>query len=500
MRSLLGDHLLQRLQQEVDGTLHQRLFRCLREAIVSRVLPPKTRLPASRDLAKEVQVSRNTVLSAYEQLQAEGYVEARTGQGTWVVEKLPESFLTASYGKKINTQQIIPRKNLLSQRGSQVVGYASASPHQWGAFVPGAPDVTEFPHQQFSKILARFSKEPDVERLIYSNAGGCLELRTALADHLRVARSVQCDADQIIITEGIHQAIDLVSRALTDVGDHVWIEDPSYWGVRNILRVNGVVLDGLPVDAEGIVPQASPIHPPKLIFVTPSHQYPLGAHLSLARRKQLLDTARLHQSWIVEDDYDSEFRFSGQPYPALQGLQTDAPVIYMGTFSKTIYPALRIGYLVVPKALYSPLRTVAADLYRGGHLIEQKALAEFIREGHYAAHIRRMRLLYGKRRQFLIDLITRYLGIAFLHEYDEASGLHLVLKLPTDCDDVAIATDALAHGVKVRPLSQYYMRSHSSAQRGLLLGFACVNEKDMMMAFGTLLQCLKQAGITPQPA
>ena len=500
MRSLFGDHLLQRLQEDVNGTLHQRLFRCLREAIVARVLPPKTRLPASRDLAKEMQVSRNTVLSAYEQLQAEGYVEARIGQGTWVVEQLPETFLTTAYGKTAPIPATVPRKNLLSQRGSRVMGYAAASPHQWGAFVPGAPDVTEFPHHVFSRIQSRLSKDPDVSRLIYSNAGGCPELRAALADYLRVARSVNCDADQIIITEGIHQAIDLVSRALTDIGDHVWIEDPAYWGMRNILRVNGVHLHPLPVDKEGLIPQENPNQPPKLIFVTPSHQYPLGAHLSLARRKTLLALARQHQSWIVEDDYDSEFRFSGQPYPALQGLEDDAPVIYMGTFSKTIYPALRIGYLVVPKSLFSSLRTLAAELYRGGHLIEQKALAEFIQKGHYAAHIRRMRLLYGKRRQFLMDLIRRYLGDAFVHEYDEASGLHLVLKLPTGCDDVAIATNALAHGVKVRPLSQYYMHSHAHAQRGLLLGFACVNEKDMMMAFGALLQCLKEAGIQPQPA
>ena len=163
---------------------------------------------------------------------------------------------------------------------------------------------------------------------------------------------MQCDADQIIITEGTHQAIDLVSRTLSDPGDEVWIEDPAYWGARNILRINGVNLRSLSVDQEGIIPDLEPKTPPKLIFVTPSHQYPLGSHLSLERRKQLIAIARQHKSWIVEDDYDSEFRFSGQPFPSLQGLEPDAPVIYMGTFSKTIYPALRIGYLVVPKKLF----------------------------------------------------------------------------------------------------------------------------------------------------
>ncbi|SDB82803.1 MocR-like pyridoxine biosynthesis transcription factor PdxR [Acinetobacter boissieri] len=492
MRSLLGDYVLQRLQQEQVGTLQQRLFRCLRHAMLEGILAPKIRLPASRDLAQEVKVSRNTVLGAYDQLQAEGYVEARTGRGTWVVEQLPDTYLSLPKAIFTQPEQAVQSYCQLSQRGSQLVGYAAASPHQWGAFVPGAPDVTEFPHHIFSRIQAKLSKSPQVEQLIYSNAGGCALLRQALAEHLRVARSVQCNPDQIIITEGIHQAIDLVTRTLSDVGDRVWIEDPAYWGVRNNLRVNGADIYPLPVDAEGIVPEENPTQSPKLIFVTPSHQYPLGVHLSLSRRKQLLQIAQQHGSWIVEDDYDSEFRFSGLPYPSLQGLEKDSRVIYMGTFSKTIYPALRIGYVVVPQALCTPLRTAAAELYRGGHLLIQRALAEFIKEGHYEAHIRRMRLLYAKRRNYLIELIRRYLGDAFLHEFDDASGLHLVLKLPVYIDDVALAQQALSRGIKVRALSQYYMYSHASVQRGLLLGFACVEASEMMSAFAVLLACLRE--------
>lgn len=500
MRSLLGDYLLQRLQQDTDGKLHQRLFRCLRNAITEGVIHSKTRLPASRDLAKEIQVSRNTVLATYEQLQAEGYLEAKTGHGTWVSENLPESFLNPPIEKQRIGLRHSPRNYMLSQRGSQILGYAAASPHQWGAFVPGVPDVTQFPHHIFSRIQSRLSREPEINHLIYSNAGGCAELRRALADYLRVARSVQCDPDQILITEGVHQAIDLVSRALSDIGDQVWIEDPAYWGMRNTLRINGLNIAPMPVDADGIIPEQYPEHPPKLIFVTPSHQYPLGSHLSLDRRKLLLKIAKRYGSWIVEDDYDSEFRFSGQPYPALQGLESDAPVIYMGTFSKTIYPALRIGYLVVPKPLFSHLRVLSAELYRGGHLLEQKALAEFIREGHYEAHIRRMRLLYGKRRAYLVNLIERYLGEEYLHPYNNESGLHLVLKLPDWCDDVAIASTALERGIKVRPLSQYFMHAHAHAERGLLMGFACVDEKDMVMAFGVLLQCLREANIQTRSA
>ncbi len=496
LQSLLGDYLLQRLQQDVEGTLQLRVFRCLRNAIIQGVLAPKTRLPASRDLAKEIKVSRNTVLSAYEQLRAQGYVEARTGQGTWIAEKIPESFLIKAENNICLTEENKQNESYnLSQRGSYLVGYSAASPYQWGAFVPGAPDVTEFPHHIFSRIQTRLSREPSVSQLIYSNEGGSIELRQALAEYLTIARSVQCDADQIIITEGTHQAIDLVSRTLSDLGDEVWIEDPAYWGIRNILRINGVHIRSLPVDQYGIIPDLDPKESPMLIFVTPSHQYPLGSHLSLERRKQLIAFARQHKSWIIEDDYDSEFRFSGQPYPSLQGLEDDSPVIYMGTFSKTIYPALRIGYLVVPKKLFSPLRVAAAELYRGGHLLDQTILAEFIREGHYEAHIRRMRLLYSKRHAFLVDLIHRHLGQNFLHEYNTAAGLHLILKLPSDSNDVLIAANALEKGVKVRALSQYYTKQYSTQHKGLLLGFACVNEQKILIAFGILLECLRDAGI-----
>lgn len=490
MLSLLGDHLLQRLQKQTEGALYHRVFCCLRDAITEGILPPKTRLPASRDLAHELKVSRNTILNAYEHLQAQGYIQAHTGRGSWVAENLPESYLTVPGHEHLAEQPNQQQLKHLSKRGTAFLESAAASPYQWGAFVPGAPDVTEFPHAEFGRILNRLSRQPEISRLIYSNDGGCLELKQALADYLRVARSVRCEADQILITEGIHQAVDLVSRSLCDAGDQVWIEDPGYWGARNILRINGLCINPVPVDHEGLIPDHTS-SVPKLIFVTPSHQYPLGSHLSVSRRRQLLDLARYHGSWIIEDDYDSEFRFSGQPFPSLQGLEENTPVIYMGTFSKTIYPALRIGYMVIPKSLVESLKTVAAELYRGGHLLTQRALAEFIQEGHYAAHIRRMRILYGKRRTFLIELIERYLGTEFIHEFSHAAGLHLVLKLPEHSDDVAIARMALSRGVKVRPLSRYYSDAARS-QAGLLLGFACVKEKDMLVAFSVLRQCLKE--------
>ena len=493
MRSLYADHLLAHLQFLPQGSLQQRLLICMRNAIREGVFPGGSRLPATRDLARELRLSRNTVVSVYETLVAQGYVTARTGSGTWIAEALPETAFSQP-GVAGADEAPVPAPVSLSRRGATLLGHANASPWQWGAFVPGAPDVTAFPHRLFSQIQARLSREPEVSRLIYSSQGGCPALRAALADYLRVARSVRADADCILITEGIHQAVDLVTRVLCDPGDTVWIEEPGYWGIRNLLRINGLAIRPVAVDEEGLNPEAAGRgKAPKMVFVTPSHQYPLGAHLSLERRRRLLALARRHNSWLVEDDYDSEFRFSGQPFPSLQGLEPDAPVIYMGTFSKTLYPALRIGYLVVPKALAEPLRLAAAELYRGGHLLIQRALAEFIQQGHYMDHIRRMRQLYRQRRQFLCDLIARYLGADFLPRSHHDAGLHLVMNLPDGCDDVAIAAAALSRGVKVRALSQYYMRPQT--RRGLLLGYACVDQRQCQDAFGTLRACLADAGL-----
>jgi GntR family transcriptional regulator/MocR family aminotransferase len=490
---LYADHVLERMQFMQEGTLQQRLLNCMQTAIAEGIFPRATRLPATRDLARELSVSRNTVLNVYENLMAQGYVTARTGSGTWIAENLPEGSLNTPRNEAA-IEPLAATPAAISKRGATLLGHANASPYQWGAFVPGAPDVTQFPHKLFSQIQARLNREPDVERLIYSSNGGCAHLRQALAEYLSVARSVRADADQIIITEGIHQAVDLVSRVLCDPGDHVWIEEPGYWGTRNLLRINGLKIHAITVDEQGLIPESPPrSRVPKMIFVTPSHQYPLGVHLSLERRKQLLDLARKHKTWLVEDDYDSEFRFSGQPFPSLQGFESDAPVIYMGTFSKTLYPALRLGYLVVPKALAQPLRVAAAELYRGGHLLVQRALAEFIQKGHYMTHIRRMRKLYSQRRRFMISLIERYLGTAFLPLVNHEAGLHLVMNLPSGCDDVAVAALALRRGVKVRPLSQYYM--HPQERRGLLLGYACVDERQCQDAFGTLKACLAEKGI-----
>lgn len=488
MSALSSDLILQRFSEETEGKLYQRLYNAIRSSILDASLRPLSRLPASRDLAKVVGISRNTVLTVFEQLLAEGYIFSRSGSGTFVVETIPDSYLSAINAEAGDNNAETQVE--LSKLGTVLLENASAAQQQWGPFIPGVPDVNAFPHQLFSKIQARINRRPNPHSLTYSNSGGSPNLQEALVDYLRVARSVRCDSEQILITEGIHQAIDLITRMLCNANDEAWIEEPGYWGIRNILRMNQIKVTPQQVDKHGMRIPKQVTEAPRLIFVTPSHQYPLGSVMSLARRQKLLAFASASGSWIVEDDYDSEFRFSGQPIPALQGLTENAPVIYIGTFSKTLYPALRIGYVVLPKVLMNALKTAHSELYRGGHLLIQNAIAQFIEEGYYAAHIRRMRLLYAKRRAFLCDLISEHLGSDLLSQFSNNAGLHIVLNLPDSTNDVAICQAANAEGILVRPLSRYYMQTN--ARKGLLIGFASATEEQMEVAFKQLLKCMEQ--------
>ncbi|MEJ8815617.1 PLP-dependent aminotransferase family protein [Variovorax ureilyticus] len=488
MKSICADLVLQRLAPEAGAALNRQLYECLRDAILDGSLAPSSALPSSRDLAHETSLSRNTVLHAYEQLRAEGYVHSQVGSGTFVAETAPEAHLAVG---QVRTDGAPTRRQeavRLARRAQALVDDASAAPRQWGAFMPGVPDVTQFPHRLFGRILGRLWREPAPDLLTYSHGGGHVDLRTAIAEHLRVARAVRCDADQVLITEGVHQAIDLTLRMLADPRDTVWVEEPGYWGFHKVLNMGAWRVRPLRMDGDDDGPQAGWPRgsvAPRLIFVTPSHQYPLGSVMSLARRRELIGLARESGAWIVEDDYDSEFRFAGRPIPSMQGLEDDGPVIYIGTFSKTLFPGLRLGYMVLPRALAGHFRTAHADLYREGHAITQLALAELIAQGHYAAHIRRMRVLYGRRRAALAGLIQQSLGPDYLHSSASNAGLHLVMRLPDGSDDVAIARAAEARGVLSRPLSRYYR--FGDGRPGLLLGYACVEETRIESAFKALL-------------
>ena len=408
---------------------------------------------------------------AYEQLITEGYLETRSGAGTFIADTVPDQIPDAVEDDSARGE----RNGMpgLSTRGAQLVEGAGASKLQWGAFMPGVPDVTLFPNRVWSRLQNKYWRRSRAELLTYGYGGGHRPLQEAIADYLRVVRSVNCTADQVMITSGIHQSIDLASKLLADIGDRAWVEDPCYWGTRSVLNSLNLKPVPIAVDAEGINPRPSDLRrPPRFIFVTPSHQYPLGPVMSLSRRRMLLEYAATHKVWIVEDDYDSEFRYNSRPLASLQGMDRSDRVLYLGSFSKTLFPGLRIGFLVVPKALAPSFATGLSELYRGGQLFTQAILADFMTEGHYTSHIRRMRLLYGERLRLLQESIQRNFGDRVAISGGDA-GLHLTLGLPDDCDDFAISSAALAQGIVARPLSRYYMKP-AGARRGLILGYACV--------------------------
>ena len=487
----LPDFLLQRIDRENGGPVNRQIYQVIRSAILSGMLPAGLQLPSSRDLSQELHMSRNTVTYAYEQLIAEGYLETRHGAGSFVADTQPNHLGVRH--SKADSDEITQRGNRpgLSERGQSLLSHAGVSDLQWGAFMPGVPDVTRFPNKIWSRLQNKIWRRSRAELLTYGQAGGYLPLRVAIADYLRVVRSVNCTPEQIMITTGIHQSIDLITRMLGEYGDRAWIEDPCYWGTRSVLQSQGIQPVAIPVDAEGLCPRPEDLwHPPRFIVVTPSHQYPLGTVMSLSRRRLLLEYAASTQSWIIEDDYDSEFRYGSRPLASLQGMDSNQRVLYMGTFTKTLFPGLRVGFLVAPTHIASALATAHSELYRGGQMFTQAILAEFMQEGYFTAHIRRMRLLYAERLALLQQAIASHFGEQLPTLGGEA-GLHLAIQLPAHCDDMAISQAARAIGLVARPLSRYYMHA-ATAKPGLLLGYACVPSEEIIPAFDRLAAIIKQ--------
>lgn len=496
--TILSDLVLRALDREAPTPMGRQIYQIVREAILARDLPAGLRLPSSRDLAQELRVSRNTVLFAYEQLRAEGYVEGQTGAGTFVADTTPDPVFEAE-GRRTRSTQTAAPEALLGRRGRMLVEHAGAADRQWGAFVPGVPELTLFPNKVWMRLHNKHWRRPRPELLTYARGGGHAPLREALAEYLRVARSVNCDASQLLVTSGIHLSVDLIARMLTDPGDVVWIEDPGYWGTRSVLRSLGLELVPITVDREGLNP--SPKHlkrPPRLIFVTPSHQYPLGSVMSLARRRLLLEYAQAHGAWIIEDDYDSEFRYASRPLASLQGMDSGHRVLYVGTLSKTMYPGLRMGFIVVPEALADVFARGLSELYREGNGLQQAVVADFMAEGHFASYVRRMRMLYGERLALLMQAVSRRFGDAIEIPGGDA-GLHLAVALPEGCDDRALAARARERGVVVRPLSLYYANPRR-ARPGLMLGYACVPNHEIAPAFDRLAPCIEEVLRTAGPA
>lgn len=470
--------------------LNRQLVEALRRAMLDGVLTAGQRLPSSRDLAHDLGLSRNTVMAAISQLSVEGYLQSHVGSGTYVADHVPlgRSSFARTSGDGVSRDRLHKKGScdtpLLSQRGQALTQRFTAATLEVQPFVPGPADFSAFPVELWQRLQNKHWRQRRPDLLDYNDQGGYGPLRRAVADYLRAFRSVQLDPDQVLITTGTQQSLNLCTQLLADHGDTVWIEDPAYWGAVKAFLVMGLALEPMAVDADGLVPDRRPdVAVPRLIYVTPSHQYPSGAVMSLARRQQVLALAEHHNAWILEDDYDSEFRFSGPPLSSLQGLDHGERVLYMGTFSKVLYPGLKLGYLVVPKALVSAFKRAHYDLNRPGQMAQQAALAEFIEMGHFANCLRRARLAYAERRQALIDALAPVLH-NHIHNRSSiptapqlgritgaAQGLHLCMHLPEHLspNDQTASAVLGQHGWIVRPLSAYCLQRQDL--QGLVMGY-----------------------------
>ena len=454
------------MERAAPASLYRQLYTQLRNAILSGQLPAGTRIPASRSMAVQLGVARNTVLAALEQLAAEGYLETRQGAGTVVSGELHRDLMRAA---RREPDGAVPDYGL-SDAADQMAAIwrGTAGGESPRAFMPGIPDLESFPRDLWARLLRRASHELSAAALAYGATSGLERLRRALSEHLREMRGVQADPEQIIVTSSAQGALDLLARAMLNPRDRVWVEDPGYLGARAAFSGTGATLVPVPVDADGLNP-AGDYPRPRLIYVTPSHQYPTGILMPLARRLELLESATRHGAFIIEDDYDSEFQFQGRPVAALQGLDPSGRVLYVGTFSKILQPGIRVGYAVVPPPLAEPLRSLQRNTGHIAPAVVQLALAQFIEEGHLRAHVRRTCALYEERQEALISALDRHFG-NHVCVNRPAGGMQLVAELPTDMDDVSVARAFGERGVVVRPLSQLTLGVRTRS--GLLMGYA----------------------------
>jgi len=477
----------------------RRLYEAAKTAIHQNQLGAGNKLPSSRDLARDLGIARNTVIAAFEQLAAEGYVISALGSGTYVADlrELSASMHRGAGATSLSAAAFAARAAApLSRRGAEITTFAAGARFEIQPFAPGDADFSSFPFKLWQRLQNRVWREARADLLDYGQSGGYLPLRQAITEYLRISRSVKVSVEQVMITGGTQQSLDLCAQLLADVGSTAWVEDPCYWGARRVFQARDLLLHPITVDANGMALDESDLATePRLIYVTPSHQYPTGAVMSLARRRELLDVAVRKNAWILEDDYDSEFRYTGRPLAALQGLDTDNRVVYMGTFSKVLYPGIKIGYLVVPPALIEPFKIALYDLQRPGQLMVQAALADFIALGHFTTHIRKIRQIYGARRELLRRTLVAQLGPQLSQSVtisSEESGLHLVVELPDRADDVALEKLAAESGIQVKALSTYYLAP--PLRRGLLVGYAYVTPEKIAY-YGKLLAAVIQSGV-----
>ena len=449
--------------------LYSQVYEAFRAAIVDRKLRAGERIPSTRALCSELGISRIPVLDAYAQLLAEGYFKSRVGAGTFVSSSLPDQ-MTPSEKQSAGSARVRPMPRAVAHRVSLIPYERPSWMSGQGAFSVSQPSVDLFPFHVWSKLVARYWRNLHLSALHYGDPMGFRELREVIGAYLRAARSVRCEWQQIMVVSGSQQALDISARVLLDVGSPVWVEEPGYWLTRHTLTAAGCSLVPVPVDDDGldVAVGIERCRKARAAYVAPSHQYPLGATMSASRRLQLLEWAQGSGSWIVEDDYDSEFRYDSKPIASLQGLDHSSRVIYIGTFSKVLFPSLRVGYIVIPCDLVEHFAAARHAMDVSPPHSYQAVLADFIKEGHFSRHIRRMRLAYSERREILVNCIRKELD-SVLKTHGAEAGLHLTVTLPKGYRDRVIAARAARQNLWLWPLSPSYLGA--THRQGLILGF-----------------------------
>ena len=477
------------LERGADAPLFRQLYEHVKSAILRGALGPGMQLPPTRELCALLGVSRQTVLNAWDQLTAEGYLEGSVGRGTFISSSLPAA-------NRARKSRALVRP--LSARGRGFAEAMGATRFHQGpvrAFLVSMPGLDLFPFDVWSRLQARRWRKPD-HHFGYSDPAGYAPLRELLAVYLRASRGVNCTPEQIVITSGSQQALFLLSQVLLEPGDKVWVESPGYQGAAAPLFAAGAEVCTVPVTAEGMDVAYGAAHYPdaRLVFATPSHQLPMGVTMSLARRLELLRWAAQARAWIIEDDYDSEYRYTGPPLASLQSLDRDDCVIYTGTLSKVLFPGLRLGYMVAPPALVEPLVRAKAVIDRHTAIVSQMALADFMADGHFGRHIKRTRDAYAERRDTLLAALARELDDELRCGPADA-GLDVCVHFRRRRDEGAVVRAAGEAGIDLRPIS-YYINRHATpacaVAPGLVLGFSAIKPADIRVAAKTLAAVLRQ--------
>jgi GntR family transcriptional regulator/MocR family aminotransferase len=493
------------IDRKAPKALHRQIYDAYRTAIVDGRLRPGQRIPSTRMLASEIGVSRFPVLNAYAQLLAEGYFESRMGAGTIVSSLLPD-VLTSSTPPGPQTPVRTRSRGLRSAHslssglisGPRPVSHGSTIAPRFyrapwllgfGAFSVGQVAFDQFPVRVWTNLVGRHCRRLDAKTFHYGDPLGSRPLREAIASYLRTSRSLRCEAEQVMIVSGSQQALEISARVLLDPGSPVWMEEPGYGLARDVFALTGCRIVPVPVDGEGLDVSAGIklSRKARAAFVTPSHQFPLGVTMSASRRFQLLVWAQNAGSWIIEDDYDSEYRYESLPIASLQGVDANGRVIYIGTFSKVLFPSLRIGYVVIPPDLVERFLTMRRTMDIGPPTFYQGVLADFISEGHFARHIRRMRVLYRDRRSALVKSIGKELG-STTEILGAEAGMHLTVTLPEAHRDVEIAERAARQNLWIWPLSASYFGEASRS--GLILGFGSTRVEEIPQAVRKLRKLL----------